>query len=184
MFTRKATAKAHSLVLRHGYSGASVRMLAKEIGSSTHEIYEVFGGKGQFIKSLLAYEQTILDEMQLQVEGDTPQEVLKSWFDQIYNFQVQEGSPRGFLFVNLACQFSDGDEELRRNVAHVHNTNIKWISSVVGRIKRNDGSPGDREIANFILATVAGSILLAVADRDYWELSNGLSRLKEYVDNI
>jgi hypothetical protein len=69
-------------------------------------------------------------------------------------------------------------------MARRHNTTIKWISSVAGRIKRSEGSAGDREIANCILACVAGSILLAVGDRDYWEPSNGLSRLNDYVDSI
>jgi len=186
MFPLHALARAYSLLLRNGYHGTSVRMLAKELDTTVQEIYGTVGGKGPCVAELLRYEESLLTELQENAAGDgrSARQTLKSWLEGIQQSQVRGGSPRGLLCVNLAFQLGAQEEELRRETARMHDRLIKWIGGLMGRIEPGKDRPADREVAEFILASVAGSILLAVADQDYWELNNGLARLQEYVDGL
>ncbi len=201
MLTPQNASMATELILRNGYHGASVRMLATALGTTQRGFYEVFGEKKAFVLELLKREEALLEELKPghaassgpplpgpAREDDnnsrSPLSELKSWLENLERSLIQGGPPRGLLCVNLPLQLGEVEDDLRREAARVHDRMIKWIAGLLAGVDRGGSRPGDREVAEFILAGIVGSVLLGVADRDSWELSNGLARLREYIDSL
>lgn len=186
MIERGVAKAACAMLLRNGYHGTSVRMLAGELGETTQDIYTGHGGKAACVLELLRHEEACLQTLcETAAVGDRPaREQLKAWLDDLAREQIANGPPPGLLCVNLPCQLGPGEDDLRSEAARVHDRLIRWIAGLIRSIERTGPRAGDREIAEFVLAAVVGSIVLAVTDRDQWELANGLSRLKDYIDTI
>jgi len=176
-------AAARRQVLLHGYQGTSLRKLAEILGIDVRAIYQDLGSKLDILGMLLEFEQSLWSGMQGQAEEETEdcRERILAWIELFHADQVQNLPVRGHLCVNLAGELGAVNDSYRQAQASIHDGAVRWVASQLQGVVRQNTQPSNREIAEFIVAGVVGSVLLSVVDQDEWELRNGLNRLRDFV---
>jgi AcrR family transcriptional regulator len=179
--------KAKALFLRSGYHGSTIAKLAQELGVSARALYVLYGGKRglllQAIKTESAEWEQLLTRAHDRHPGH-PREALKEFIDELQSEQMSRSLPTGSFLANITGEIESGDREVQAAIAGQYDHISKSIAGIVEKINDGHASITARPTALFILAAIEGSILLARADNDFWEMKNGFTLLKDYIDGL
>lgn len=176
---------ARRVLLERGIAAVSVRDLTTALGMSTHEAYREFGGKWEIVGEILDYERSAIWLRARDVAAtESADRVVRRWLEEIEHLAHSGNVPLGMVLTSLAANSPALPDFLRSRVAATQNHIVDWIADALAATSRKSATPGNREVAEFVMAALTGSIVLACADRDYWEFNNGLARLKEYVASL
>ncbi|RBP44430.1 TetR family transcriptional regulator [Roseimicrobium gellanilyticum] len=163
---------------QHGYEGASLTMIAKDVGLQKASLYHLFpGGKEEMAQAVLdgvsdSLERKILAPLR---GAGTPVQRLKDMTDRVCAFYGQ-GS-HSCIFDTLSL--GGGDNPFLKGIGKAMNA---WARALAG-LAREHGATGAvaRERAERVLVTIQGTLVLARCMEDPKVFIRGLQTLPEIL---
>lgn len=146
---------------RGGVAGTSFSEIVQASGAARGAIYHHFpGGKSQLVAEAAAANGEQVRAVFAALTGDTPAEVVRSFFDQVRP-AVEVSACGGGCAVAAVAVGDSGDPDLRE-VAHV--TFTAWTETLTERLKAAGlGDEDARDLATTLLAILEGAHVLARA---------------------
>lgn len=159
--TREAILLAATKIAQsHGYSGLSLRDLAKEVGIKAASIYYHFPGKSELAAAVAKryWEDGVLALETISQETPSPIEALGR-FPAIFRRSL-ECDNRLCLGSFMGAETDDLPEEVRVEIRRFSEVNIAWIAKQLMAAKTCNKKSAETR-ARAIFAAIAGAQLLA-----------------------
>lgn len=175
---------AMHLFWEKGYGSTSVADILARAGINSGSLYHYFPGKQDVLIAVLDTYIGSIDEMLLEpawrgIEDpiDRVFKLLDGYRDALVQTDCTYGCPIG----SLALEIHEPDPPVRERLA----TNFSnWTAAVEGCLKAaGDRVPADvdrRALAEFVLTTMEGAVMLARSYRDIGYYDRAIEQLKDY----
>jgi AcrR family transcriptional regulator len=163
---------------QHGYEGASLTMIAKEVGLQKASLYHLFpGGKEEMAQAVLESVSDSLEKrilMPLRGVG-TPARRLKDMIERVCSF-YGKGS-HSCIFDTLSL--GGGANPFRKGIGEAVQA---WADALAGLAREHGATPAvARERAERVLVTIQGALVLARCVNDPRVFIRGLQTLPELL---
>lgn len=178
-------ADTERLVHQRGFAATSVKDVLAVTGVTKGALYHHFPGKGDLEMAVLEQAGAAfthwLDEV---LVGASPRECLEHFFDSALKHHRKQKFVGGCLFGNTAIEMSDVSRQHSELVASVFD---KWSNKIKKVIlaAQTDGQIRDdmpaRDLAEMVVATIEGGIMLSRLRKDERPLRICLDSLKELL---
>ncbi len=159
---------------RHGFEGASLAMIADEVGLQKASLYHLFpGGKDEMAKAVLEHVHAFMEEkvlVPLRGEGD-PATRLHAMIEQVRAFYAD--GRLSCLFDTLSV--GGGDNPFRKPIGDAMNA---WMDALA-LVAREHGATAAvaRQRAERVLVTIQGVLVVARCLDDLKVFSRGMHEL-------
>ncbi|MBI4557450.1 MAG: TetR/AcrR family transcriptional regulator [Candidatus Hydrogenedentes bacterium] len=176
---------AEKLVHQRGFRATSVNDVLAEAGVTKGALYHYFPGKDDLEMAVLeragAAFLKCLDEV---LAGPSPRECLEHFFASALKHHRKERFVGGCLFGNTALEMSDTN---RRHAVYVEGIFDQWTNKIeavtragqsAGQIRNDIGA---RDLAQTVVATIEGGIMLSRLGKNERPLRTCLESLRTFL---
>ena len=175
------------LILERGYGGTSVDAVCERAGVSKGSFFHHFRTKEEAACATL---DSWFAGIQQQVEGSgvllrkDPATCLLGYLDFFCSMLEQPDAPQGCLLGSLALEVSGTHPDVREKaVQHFES----WSESIARLIQSAIGDSDSRRalpLANHLIATLEGALLLAKAKKDRSLIRSSLEHYRNYIQTL
>jgi AcrR family transcriptional regulator len=171
-----------------GYGSTSVADILKSADINSGSLYHYFPGKQDVLLAVLEMYQGGLSEMLLKPAWDgiaDPVERIFRLLDRYRRSIVETDCTYGCPIGSLALEIHEPDPIVRDLLV---NNFAGWVDAVEGCLKEaGTRLPADidrRELAQFVLTTMEGGVMLARTYRDVGQFDSAVRQLRAYFDRL
>ena len=182
----KITRSAAELFRRQGFAATSVNDLLQSAGVKKGSLYFHFPGKDDLALEVLRQaEEGFMDFLDAALTGPTPAARLDNFFQCALEIHRGNGFVGGCLFGNTALEASDCNPRYACRVAEVFDRWSVKIEAVIsdaqieGQIRKD--LPAE-VLAQFVVSSVEGGIMLARLKKEEEPLSRCLDSLRIFLE--
>lgn len=179
---------AARLIHLRGYHGTSLDDVLRETGVGKGNFYYYFKSKEDLGHAILdritrGFIEGVLVPAFADRDADAVQQV-ERFLDRIVETQREHNCLGGCPLGNLACELSDIHEGFRSRLADIF---ARWRDGMTGALARGrasgrlSGHSDPARLAEFLVATLEGAILLARVTRDIAVLERCAEELKQHL---
>lgn len=179
---------AMHLFWEKGYGSTSVADILKSADINSGSLYHYFPGKQDVLLAVLEGYQSGLWEMLLKPAWDgiaDPIERIFRLLDRYRRSIVETDCTYGCPIGSLALEIHEPDPVVRDLLV---NNFVGWVDAVEGCLKEaGDRLPADvdrRELAQFVLTTMEGGVMLARTHRDVGQFDAAVRQLRGYFARL
>jgi TetR/AcrR family transcriptional repressor of nem operon len=176
---------AAELMAVQGYGRTCIEAILEQSGASKGNFYHHFASKEELGLAVLQHLGTEVQAYVQTAMGDKPDPLdrIDAMFDSLLATAAERGCRGGCPLGNLAAEMSDVSEVFREQLGRVFGS---WRSMVAETLA--EASRGHRRVpinsqglAQHIVSSLEGAILMAKLSRDPEELGNTVTHLKTYI---
>jgi len=176
---------AAELMAVQGYGRTCIEAILEQSGASKGNFYHHFASKEELGLAVLEHLGTEVQAYIRTAMGDKPDPLdrIDAMFDSLLATAAERGCRGGCPLGNLAAEMSDVSEVFREQLGRVFGS---WRSMVAETLA--EASRGHRLVpintqglAQHIVSSLEGAILMAKLSRDPEELANTVTHLKTYI---
>jgi TetR/AcrR family transcriptional repressor of nem operon len=168
-----------------GYGRTCIDAILEQAGASKGNFYHHFGSKEDLGLAVLEHLGTQVQAYIQASMGDKedPLDRIDSMFDSFLATVAEKGCRGGCPLGNLAAEMSDVNEAFREQLERVFGSWRSLLAETLAEATRGHRRvPLDTAgLAQHIVASVEGAILMAKLSRDPEELGNTVTHLKTYI---
>ena len=180
-------AAAAPIFNQHGYEGTSMQQLMEATGLEKGGIYRHFSSKEELAAEAFRYSLDQVRKIRTAQLDEVPGALAKlHCFIQRFA-QVPSPIPGGCPLMNTAIDADDGNPVLRDLAAEALSRWRKMLAKIAaeavaaGELQRT-ADPG--RIANVIVSTLEGALMLSRIDRTRTPLADARATLEEWLDSL
>ena len=171
-----------------GYGSTSVSDILKSADINSGSLYHYFPGKQDVLLAVLEDYQNGLGNMLLNPawEGVTdPIERIFRLLDRYRRSIIETDCTYGCPIGSLALEIHEPDPVIREQLV---NNFAGWVEAVEGCLReageRLPATINRRELAQFVLTTMEGGVMLARTYRDVAQFDTGVRQLRMFFDRL
>ncbi|HZF14431.1 MAG TPA: TetR/AcrR family transcriptional regulator [Steroidobacteraceae bacterium] len=179
---------AMHLFWEKGYGSTSVSDILKSADINSGSLYHYFPGKQDVLLAVLEDYQNGLGNMLLNPawEGVTdPIERIFRLLDRYRRSIIETDCTYGCPIGSLALEIHEPDPVIREQLV---NNFAGWVEAVEGCLReageRLPATINRRELAQFVLTTMEGGVMLARTYRDVAQFDTGVRQLRMFFDRL
>jgi TetR/AcrR family transcriptional regulator, transcriptional repressor for nem operon len=181
----RVLAGAKEIFHRHGFSGTSINDLIRETGVKKGNLYHYFSSKEEMgLEALNLAREDFSAFLEKSLQGDRPSAQLTNHFEAIVRYHQDRNLAGGCIFGNTALEMSDRNDKYRAVIQAVFEEWRRRIREVLERaVRSGEVRTGidPEEMAQHVVATVEGGIMLARASRNPKTLKECLATLSGFL---
>jgi AcrR family transcriptional regulator len=170
---------AADLIHLRGVHGTSVDDVLEASGTGKSQFYRYFGSKDELVREVVHHqmEEWLKRVGALLARLDT-WSGFEEWFDRMVALQASRGFAGGCPIGSVAAEMADSNEPLRRDLSEIFQVRMRYVANGLAAMKeRGELVPeaDPEELAEFVLATIQGALLLSTTEKDGDVLRHALS---------
>jgi AcrR family transcriptional regulator len=171
---------AAELMHLQGVHGTSVDEVLEASGTGKAQFYRYFGSKRELVREVLQH------QMQEWLKRSGPfltrldsWRGFENWFDRIVAFQSNRGFAGGCPVGSMAAEMAESDPALRLDLTEAFRVRRHYVERGLAAMKergelREEADP--QALADFVIATIQGALLLAATEKDSRVLRHALAQ--------
>ncbi|MCA9033835.1 MAG: TetR/AcrR family transcriptional regulator [Planctomycetaceae bacterium] len=173
------------LVLERGYGGTSVDAICERANVSKGSFFHHFPSKEAAACETLDHWMTAMVERARAsgfMEQASAVDRLLTYLNLMASLLESPTSPKGCLLGTLALELSDTHPQVRERAAHYFEQWSGMLESLIAdALAANDGCPKPRALADYFIASLEGSILLARTRQEPSLVRKSVHHFRDYV---
>lgn len=180
---QKIIEQATQLIYKKGVRSTSINDILSAVGISKGSLYFHFKNKKEIVDTVLKCERAkFLDFFKESLQGTNSYQKLFSFLNNLYNLQYKSNFTGGCIYANTAVEFAEEQNEL---TIFAISSLDEWISKLEEIIQQAQNENYIRKdisahmIAEQVIATLEGGILLSRTKKSPIPLSNSIKVLKQ-----
>ena len=179
---------AMHLFWEKGYGSTSVADILKSADVNSGSLYHYFPGKQDVLLAVLQMYRDGIGEMLLKPAWEGETDPIERIFRLLGHYRrsiVETDCTYGCPIGSLALEIHEPDPAVR---ALLVNNFAGWVDAIEGCLKnvgpRLPTSVDRRELAQFVLTTMEGGVMLARTYRNVAQFDSCVRQLREYFDRL
>lgn len=161
---------AADLIHVHGVHGTSVDDVLEASGTGKSQFYRYFGSKEELVREVVHHQM----EEWLKRVGSVLAHLdswrgFEEWFERIVAHQTRRGFVGGCPIGSVAAETADSNEPLRHDLAEIFQVRRRYVANGLAAMKARGelvASADPEALAEFVIATVQGGLLLSATEKD------------------
>jgi len=179
---------ARNLFLQNGYGNTGVAQILKTADVGSGSLYHFFPTKEDLLLAVLHKYKELLHPMVIQPVFDRVTDpierifgVLDGYRQMLVMMQFSMGCPIGNLALELSNSHPAARQLLAENFTGWRLAIEKCLNDAADRLPENVSAEG---LAQFVLTTMEGAVMLARTYRNLEPYNNAVSQLRDYFDRL
>jgi TetR/AcrR family transcriptional repressor of nem operon len=171
-----------------GYGSTSVADILKAADVNSGSLYHYFPGKQDVLIAVLEMYQGGIWEMLLNPAWEGESDPIERIFRLLERYRrsiVETDCTYGCPIGSLALEIHEPDPAVREQLV---SNFAGWVDAIEGCLteaaSRLPASVDRRELAQFVLTTMEGGVMLARTYRDVAQFDSGVRQLRAYFDRL
>lgn len=179
---------ARELFFQKGYYATGIAEILKRSGANSGSLYHFFSTKEDLLAAVLGKYRKMLRPRVIDPAFERVSDPIERVFAVLDGYrQLLEATDfaLGCPIGNLALEISNAHPVVRERVVE----NFQgWADEIAGSIEQASGrlpvGTDSKQLADYVLATMEGAVMLARAYRDFRPFDNAVHQLRDHFDRL
>ena len=179
---------ARNLFLRNGYGNTGISQILKEADVGSGSLYHFFPTKEDLLLAVLEKYKELLRPMVLEPVYQRVQDpierifgILDGYRQMLVLLRFEQGCPIGNLALELSNSHPAARQLLAENFTGWRRAVEQCVQDAAGRLPQHTSAEG---LAQFVLTTMEGAVMLARTYRSLEPYNTAVTHLRDYFDRL
>jgi len=179
---------ARTLFLENGYGNTGIAQILKEADVGSGSLYHFFPTKEDLLLAVLEKYKELLGPMVLEPVYQRVQDpierifgILDGYRQMLVLLRFEQGCPIGNLALELSNSHPAARQLLAENFTGWRRAVEQCVQEAAGRLPESTSAEG---LAQFVLTTMEGAVMLARTYRSLEPYNTAVTHLRDYFDRL